>query len=165
MELVTNYKLPFLSMNIVKSGTKLETSIYKKPTNTGLLLHFDSHVDQHYKKGLLKTMLNTAYRLSLKWKLFTEECEALKLTFSNLHYPSKLIDATINQFITNIVADILPSDTTTIFPWSCFCFLSLNRKLWSTQGDSYKILVLYVKSVSLYIQSQSSKKVGNTLNI
>ena len=110
-------------------------------------------------------MLNTAYRLSSKWKLFTEECEALKLTFSNLHYPSKLIDATINQFITNIVADILPSDTTTIFPWSCFCFLSLNRKLWSTQGDSYKILVLYVKSVSLYIQSQSSKKGGNTLNI
>ena len=41
MELATQDKLPFLGMNIIKSGTKLETSVYKKPTNTGLLLHFD----------------------------------------------------------------------------------------------------------------------------
>ena len=60
MELATNNKLPFLGMNIIKHGTKLETSVYKKPTNTALLLHFKSHVDQRYKNGLLKTMLNSA---------------------------------------------------------------------------------------------------------
>lgn len=31
---------------------------------------------------------------------------------------------------------------TTLFPWSCFHLLSLTRKLCSTQGDSYIILVL-----------------------
>lgn len=31
---------------------------------------------------------------------------------------------------------------TTLFPWSCFHLLSLTRKLCSTQGDSYRILVL-----------------------
>ena len=54
MELAANSTLPFLGMNIIKNGTKLETSVYKKPTNTGLLLHFHSHVDQRYKKGSLK---------------------------------------------------------------------------------------------------------------
>ena len=53
-----------------------------------------------YKKGLLKTMLDRAYRLSSKWKQFINECEALKLTFSNLLYPSQLIETTVNQFIT-----------------------------------------------------------------
>ena len=68
---------------------KLETknaSIYKKPTNTGRLLHFDSHVDQSYKKGLLKTMLNRAYRLSSNWNFFTDAFEASNMTFSNLSY-------------------------------------------------------------------------------
>ena len=75
-------------MNIIKNGTKLETSVYKKPTYTGLLLHFPSHVDQRYKKGLLN-------RLSSNWKHFMNECEALKLTFSNLLYPSQLIETTV----------------------------------------------------------------------
>ena len=35
MELVSNNKLLFLGMNIIKSRTKLETSVYKKLTNTG----------------------------------------------------------------------------------------------------------------------------------
>ena len=56
-------------------------------------------------------MLNRAYRLSLSWKFFTDKCEALKMTFSNLFYPSKLIDATINKFITSRVADNVQSDT------------------------------------------------------
>ena len=43
--LATQNKLPFLGMKIIKYVTKLETTVYKKPTNTGLLLHFDSHVD------------------------------------------------------------------------------------------------------------------------
>ena len=63
MELATQDRLPFLGMNIIKSGTKLETNVYKKPTNTGLLLHFDIHVDRRYKKGLLKTIINRAYKL------------------------------------------------------------------------------------------------------
>ena len=110
MELAANNTLPFLGMNILKNGTKLETSVYKKPTNTGLLLHFHSHVDQRYKKGLLKTMLNRAYRLSSNWKHFINKCKALKLTFSNLFYPSQLIETTVNHFITNVATDNVQSD-------------------------------------------------------
>lgn len=32
MELAANSTLPFLGMNIIKNGTKLETSVYRKPT-------------------------------------------------------------------------------------------------------------------------------------
>ena len=42
MELPVDNKITFIGIEIVKNGTKLETQVYRKPTNTGLLLHFQS---------------------------------------------------------------------------------------------------------------------------
>ena len=64
MEVASNNKLPFLGMKITKNGCQLSTSVYRKPTNTGLLLHFHSHVDRRYKTSLLRTMVDRAYCLS-----------------------------------------------------------------------------------------------------
>ena len=50
--------VPFVSIEICKKGCKLVTSVYRKPTSTGLLLHHQSHVDNRYKRSLVKTMLN-----------------------------------------------------------------------------------------------------------
>ena len=58
MELAANGKLPFLGVEIVKHMSRLETKVYKKPTDTGLLLHYQSHVDVRYKQSLL--ILNNA---------------------------------------------------------------------------------------------------------
>ena len=35
--------IPFIGIDIIKNGTELETCVYRQPTNTGLLLHFQSH--------------------------------------------------------------------------------------------------------------------------
>ena len=80
------------------------TSVYRKPTNTGLLLHHQSHVDNHYKRSLVKTILNRAYRLSSTWELFTTECERLKLIFSNLKYPDSLVNSTITRFVNSVMS-------------------------------------------------------------
>ena len=61
MELSSDNKLTFVGMEVLKEGCKLETSVYRKPTNTGLLLHHQSHVDKRYKKSLIKTMVNRAF--------------------------------------------------------------------------------------------------------
>jgi len=39
MELEENGMLPFLGMEIIRNGLRLDTKVYKKPTDTGLLLH------------------------------------------------------------------------------------------------------------------------------
>ncbi|KAL9961314.1 hypothetical protein ACROYT_G030228 [Oculina patagonica] len=166
MELATDNKLPFLGMNIIEDGTKLET-IYKKPTNKGLLLHFDSHVDQRYKKGLLKTMLNRAYRLSSNWKLFVDECEAIKFAFSNLRYPPKLIDTTINTFITslatgrtqNVTAHTSESNDT--IPEVMFSLPFVNQKI--TENTRRQLHSLGSK-IGVSLQPVfTSKKVGDIL--
>ena len=70
-----NNKLPFVGIMIETRGCHLSTSVYRKPADTELILHYQNHVDQWYKKCLLKTVLNRAYHLSSSWKLFTNECE------------------------------------------------------------------------------------------
>ena len=100
MELAANGKLPFLGVEIVKQMSRLETKVYKKPTDTGLLLHYQSHVDVQYKQSLLKTMPNRAFKLSLNWQLFHLECERLTKTFSRLHYPVPLLQSAIRDFVT-----------------------------------------------------------------
>ena len=69
-----------------------------KPTNTGLLLHYKSHV-YRYKRGFLKTMLDRAFRLSSNCHYFSEERDRLKLLFSRLKYADKLVNSTISRML------------------------------------------------------------------
>ena len=96
MELPVSDKIPFIGIEILKSGTKFQTQVYRKTTNTGLLLHFHSHTDKRYKNSLLKTMLYRAYALS------STECDKLHSIFSRLDYPRALIDSTISNFLLNV---------------------------------------------------------------
>ena len=63
--------------------------------NTGLLLRYHSHVDKKYKRSLITTMLNRAYRLSSSWQHFSNECERL----TRLKYPPRLVDSAISTLI------------------------------------------------------------------
>ena len=73
METENNDVLPFLGRQLLNRAPQIETKVYVKATNTGLLLHYHSHVDMRYKRGLLKTMLDRAYRLSSCWLYFSDE--------------------------------------------------------------------------------------------
>ena len=103
MEVEENGMLPFLRAQLLNRALCVETKVYIKLTNTGLLLHCHSHVDSCYKHGLLVTMLDRAHRLSSSWAHFSEECERLRGVFCKLRYPNHLIDSVINRFITSRV--------------------------------------------------------------
>ena len=105
MEIENDGMLPFLGTQLLNKSTQIQTKIYVKPTNTGLLLHYKSHVDDRYKRGLLKTMLERAFRLSSNWSYFSEECDRLKMVFSRLDYPDKLVNSTITRFIADKASD------------------------------------------------------------
>ena len=102
MEIAELNTIPFVGMKITKSGNRLETSVYRKSTNTGLLLHYHSHVDRRYKDCLLTTMIHRAYQLSSIPTAFSAECNKLRSIFLNLDYPINLINSVINKFLSNI---------------------------------------------------------------
>ena len=78
MEVVNTDKLPFIGMEVIKIGKQLKTCVYRKTTNKGLFLHYQSHVDARYKRSLLMTMLNQAHCLSCPSSpdVFAEECQS-----------------------------------------------------------------------------------------
>ena len=84
LEVEQESKIPFLGMEITKQDGRLETKVYIKPTNTGLLLHYHRYVDKRYRRSLITTMLSRAYRLSSSWHHFSNECERLKTLFDRL---------------------------------------------------------------------------------
>ena len=65
-------------MNISKVSNKLETSVDRKPTNTGLLRHYHSNVDKRYKHCLVNTMIYRSYRLSSSPQTFESEFDKLR---------------------------------------------------------------------------------------
>ena len=140
MELAANGKLPFLGMEIVKHMSCLETKVYKKPTDTGLLLHYQSHVDVHYKQSLLQTILNRAFKLSSNWQLFHLECERLTETFSRLHYPVPLLQSTIRDFVTaKVSGDCNKSKVkvTLLLQRLIFLFKPISKNIMSFTGSSF----------------------------
>jgi len=97
--------LPFLGAQLLNKSTQIQTKIYVKPTNKGLLLHYKSHVDDRYKRGLLKTMLDRVFRLSSNWSYFSKECDRLKMVCSRLDYLDKLLNSTITRLIADKASD------------------------------------------------------------
>ena len=97
----------FWGTQLLNKHAHVETKVYVKPTNTGLLLHYKSHVNDRFKRGSLKTMLDHAFRLSSNWCYFSEECDQLKWLFSPLKYPDKLFNSTFSRFIAAKASDQL----------------------------------------------------------
>ena len=66
MEVEVDGKIPFIGMDVTKKDGQLETEVYIKPTNTGLLLHYQSHVDKRYKRSLITKLCELLCRSRTK---------------------------------------------------------------------------------------------------
>jgi hypothetical protein len=102
VELHVENKIPFAGMEMSRDGSKVKTQMYRKSTNTGLLLRFNNHTDKRYKEGLLKTMVHRAYALSSTREALDQECSRLRSIFTHLDYPTDLIDSTIQKVIKDL---------------------------------------------------------------
>ena len=98
MEFEHDGSILILGMVILSSGNKLTTKVYRKPNDNGLLLNFQSHVDNKCKRGLVNTMVDRAYRLSSTKEAFSTEWDKLRTMFSKLRYLKDMVDSTIHRF-------------------------------------------------------------------
>ena len=112
MEIAVDGKLPFLRMLFRKSGTVLTSEVYRKPTDSGLLLHFRSHVDNRYKDALVRTMIDRAATLSSTKQAVVKECDKLRSTFQTLQYPDSKFENIMKRFedgVTNPIVKVFLS--------------------------------------------------------
>ena len=90
MEIEENGSLSFLDITITRENNKFVTSVYRKPTFSGVFTNFGSFIPEMHKRGLIKTLLHRRFRLYFNYETFHREIETLTLIFKHNNYPQKL---------------------------------------------------------------------------
>lgn len=97
-ELEDHGKISFLDVLVTKTDTNgsLETSVFRKTTNTDIYMNWKSHAPQAWKIATLKSLIKRAVLISSTDSALESELEHLKKAFCELNdYPSMLVDKII----------------------------------------------------------------------
>ena len=93
-ECENNSCISFLDVKVVR-----ESSVYRKPTNSGACLDYNSFGPDVYKRSVILSYVNRAYRLSSSWKEFDAEINEIKQILINNNYPNALVDSVIQKYL------------------------------------------------------------------
>ena len=110
METEISNCLSFLDISVCNRERR-STSVYRKPTFTGLLTNFFSFTGYSYKVGLIRNLLYRAFHISSDWTIFHAEIEKIYKILLKNSYPRYLIDRVVKSFISKCV--IKNNDVTT----------------------------------------------------
>lgn len=105
-------QLPFLDINIDITNNVLNTSVYRKPTYTNLLLNFKAICPNSWKRGLLLTLLHRGYVVCNSWFSLHLEIDKLVEIFTLNGYPLTFLYKHIKYFL-NLKFSITYSDDNT----------------------------------------------------
>ena len=97
---------------LVCNKPNLVTSVYRKPTYTGLLTNFFSFTPSKYKNGLIKTLLDRCYKINNTWVGFDKDLENLTKTLNKNQFPTKLINKVTKKYL-NLKLDKRPLENNT----------------------------------------------------
>ena len=90
--------LPFLDVNVLFSNGKFSTTVYRKPTFTGLFTNFESFIPITYKRGLINTLLFRYFNISSSYAIFHAEIEKFRQIMTKNGYPEKFFDKVVRSF-------------------------------------------------------------------
>ena len=106
-EIEQNNCLPFLDVLVTREGKSLSTSLYRKPTLSGLYTNFYSYISDKYKKELIFSLLFRVFKFTVDWNKFHIEVEFLRNSFCKNSYPMHFIDKCIETFLNKKVNPII----------------------------------------------------------
>ena len=98
----TNNSLPFLDVHTIRHNHKYITSVYRKPTFSGVYTHYDSFIPASYKYSLVSTLLYRAFSICSSWDRIHTEFENIKSIMIRNGYPVELINRGITTFLSRI---------------------------------------------------------------
>ena len=92
----------FLMLKLVIKNAKFVTSVYRKPTFSGILMNYESFIPTYQKRGLLHTLLNRSFTICCDFKTFHFEIDYLKTILMKNNYPLNFIDLYIKSFLNKL---------------------------------------------------------------
>ena len=91
--------ISFLDIKITRENNKFMTSVYRKPTFSGVFTNFGSFIPKSYKYNLPFTLLHRAFKLCSKVERFHQEIDKLKTIFENNGYAKSFVDFCIKKYL------------------------------------------------------------------
>ena len=81
-------KIPFLDVLLIRKNDAFETAVYRKPTNKGIYLHWNSFAPETWKRGTLRSIINRAYDICSSDEFLRLELSRIKHDFIKINgYP------------------------------------------------------------------------------
>ena len=81
----------FLDVNLHRDGSSFKTSVYRKPTFTGLYINYNAFCPKQYKVNLVRSLYDRGRRICSP-PLFDKEATFLRVILSRNGYPHWFID-------------------------------------------------------------------------
>ena len=88
----------FIDFKITRHNQQFKTSVYRKPTFSSVFTHYESYLDQTYKKSLIDTLLFRCCSICSDYTSFHLEVEDLREILKKNRYPSGIIERSIRYF-------------------------------------------------------------------
>ena len=98
-ETEVDFILPFLDIKIKRDTDQFFTSIYRKPTFTGLMSKFYDFTPKDYKANLVSTLVCRAFRICSSYVSFDKEINSLKIFLQSNGYPLHFIEKHIGSML------------------------------------------------------------------
>ena len=92
-------ELPFLDVMVTSDLDGFQTSVYRKKTFTGTYLNWNSATSRDYKIGLIKCLVNRAYKISSNKEALQSEIKKISQILRKNEYPLKIVSNTIQKQI------------------------------------------------------------------
>ena len=73
IETEQNKKISFLDVNVIRVQGKFITTVYRKPTFSGVYTYFDSFLPDTYKIGMIFALVNRCFRIWSIWSVFHQQ--------------------------------------------------------------------------------------------
>ena len=133
MEEESNGQLQFLDVQVKRGDSSFLTSVYRKPTFTGLYLNWHSFVLKSRKLNLIRCLSYRALNICSECKI-DNELRAIRDIFIDYRYPEDVIDSNIKYMVTKF------RDTNKVFgPLKCPVYFRLPWVGFATESIANKI--------------------------
>ncbi|XP_046851727.1 uncharacterized protein LOC124445026, partial [Xenia sp. Carnegie-2017] len=160
-EVEQNRKLSFLDIDISRTNGKFTTSVYRKPTFTGLFTNFHSFIPLTYKFSLVSCLLHRIFNLCSTYENFHTQLEFTRKSLTKNGFPSRIIDQITRRFLNNTFAPKPPVLTAHKMPiYFCLPFTGIHSLQIRTQINS--LCAAAFPHISIKFVSCNASYVGQT---
>ena len=152
--------LNFLDILIRREGEFI-TSIYRKPTFSGIYSHFNSYAPLIYKKGLIYCLVFRIFHLCSTWSIIHDEINHLKCFLLNNKYPLSFIESAIRKMLEKLILKSRRLETDSIKKEYNICLPFLGKQTVILKKRLQKLFSSYYPSGKLKIIFKTGSKLGN----